>query len=113
MNRAQRRKLAKQKNGTMPNFKKMVKDEVIRSSEDICREAWSDGIRDSLILMLTFPLEVLRTKYWTKEQFDENISDFMDDILQLYDDFQEGKVTLEELKEDLWKYGGIRLEKVE
>lgn len=121
MNRSQRRKLAKQKNsGTgghiasnVPILKKMVQDEVVRSTGDIYKEAYTDGINDALLLMLTFPLEVLRKKYWTPEQFDDNIGDFLDDILKLYEDFQDDKITLDELREDLWQYGGIRLEKVE
>ena len=56
--------------------------------------------------MLYFPMHVLLTDYWTKS-FRQKIPGFMEKVLALYSDFQDDKISLDEIQTELWEVGGI------
>ena len=41
----------------------------------------------------------------------KKIPGFIDKVLSLYSDFQDDKITIDEIKKELWEVGGVRLQK--
>lgn len=58
-------------------------------------------------LLLTLPLEVLMDHFW-KKSYPQKIPKFADLLIEYYEKWQDGELDLDELKEDLWKYGGVK-----
>lgn len=77
--------------------------------QQIKEEATDDAINTAMILLLTLPLEVLMDHYW-KKTYAKKIPEFTQHVLDYYEMWQDGKLDIDKLKEDLWVYGGIRLE---
>lgn len=73
------------------------------------REATDDAVNTAMILLLTLPLEVLMDYYWPKS-YAKRIPQFTTYVLEYYEKWQNGELDMEKLKEDLWNYGGVRLE---
>lgn len=85
--------------------RKAVEDAVKEKEEEMTANA----VNQALILLLTLPLEVLMDHYWTKS-YRKKIPEFSEYVLNYYERWQNGELDIEKLKEDLWEYGGIRLE---
>lgn len=118
MNRAERRRAGKKatKDKTVTyNFTKEQLDAVIRAGvkaevETIRAQVREEAVDTAVTLMLAIPMEVLiGDGYWAKSA-KKRIPKFLEDVLSLYDSWNRGTLTIEELREDLWKYGGIKLE---
>lgn len=73
------------------------------------QEATTNACNEAMVLLLTLPLEVLMDHYWTKD-YDKKIPEFTEYVLDYYEAWQNGELDMEKLKDDLWKYGGVRLE---
>lgn len=65
-----------------------------------------------VFLLLTLPLEVLMDHYWPKS-YAKRIPEFTEHVLEYYEKWQNDELDMDKLKEDLWVYGGVRLEEVE
>ena len=39
--------------------------------------------------------------------------EFINYVLEYYEQWQKGELDMDELREELWEYGGVRLEEVE
>lgn len=102
MNRAERRR-------AMKNNKAVTHNLTQEQISQIKQEAMDEAIEVAVTLMLSLPLEALKSKYWVKTA-KRRLPKFMDDVLSLYDDWNKGLLTIEELRADLWEYGGIKLE---
>lgn len=76
------------------------------------QEATNDAINQAMILLLTLPLEVLMDHYWPKS-YVKRIPEFTEYVLEYYEKWQNDELDIDKLKEDLWVYGGVRLEEVE
>lgn len=76
------------------------------------QEATNDAINQAMILLLTLPLEVLMDHYWPKS-YAKRIPEFTEYVLEYYEKWQNDELDIDKLKEDLWVYGGVRLEEVE
>lgn len=76
------------------------------------QEATNDAINQAMILLLTLPLEVLMDHYWPKS-YAKRIPEFTEHVLEYYEKWQNDELDMDKLKEDLWVYGGVRLEEVE
>ena len=74
--------------------------------------ATNDAINQAMILLLTLPLEVLMDHYWPKS-YAKRIPEFTEYVLEYYEKWQNDELDMDKLKEDLWVYGGVRLEEVE
>lgn len=109
MNRAERRRLLREsqkepiihiKATDIQNLKKQI-------SENAANTVFS--------LMLAIPVMVLHDKYaqLMKKNVDGKTREerFADMCLELYDSYQKGYVTLEDLEDCLWKEAGIKLQK--
>lgn len=45
--------------------------------------------------------------FW-KKSYQQKIPKFADLLIEYYEKWQDGELDLDELKEDLWKYGGVK-----
>lgn len=118
MNRAQRRKNGIK--GKQPTYNltrdalraqvSIEADSILKEKVREAREEAREEMRDiAFMLMLTIPLEVLVKHYWVKSA-PKRMPGFVQKVLDLYSDFENGNVSLEELRKHLWEYGGIRLD---
>lgn len=120
MGRAERRRTQKleQKektatyNLTKEQLDIMVREQVGKELERIKQEATDDAINTAMILLLTLPLEVLMDYYWQKS-YASRIPKFTERVLEYYIMWQNGELDMDKLKEDLWEYGGVKLEEGE
>ena len=111
MSRAERRRAQKceQKSKTATyNLTRAQLDALVR--EKISGEL--DRVNQAMILLLTLPLEVLMDHYWPKS-YAKRIPEFTEHVLEYYEKWQNDELDMDKLKEDLWVYGGVRLEEVE
>lgn len=102
MNRAERRRAGKKDKVVTYN---LTQEQINRIKQEASKEA----IDTAFTLMLALPLEALKDKYWVKSA-KRRLPKFLDNVLSLYDSWNKGELTIEELREDLWEYGGIKLE---
>ena len=102
MNRAERRRAGKKDKAVTYN---LTQEQI----NQIKQEARDEAVGIAVTLMLALPLEVLKDKYWVKTA-KRRLPKFLDNVLSLYDSWNKGVLTIEELRADLWEYGGIKLE---
>lgn len=111
--RAADRKAQKEKtkiyNFTESQLKEYIKNTVEEETKKHHEEIMNDAINTSMTLMLTIPLEVLMDHYW-KKSYEKKIPEFTAHVLDYYERWQNGELDMDKLREDLWEYGGIRLE---
>jgi hypothetical protein len=81
----------------------------------IKREAADAAAEKAFELMLAIPVMVLRDKYGQLNKLEINGKSrgerFADYCLDLYDSFNKGLVSIEDLHECLWEEAGIKLQK--
>lgn len=82
-----------------------VREELLRQKERIKNDAVSDAVK----LLFTLPMEVLMDHYW-KKSYEKKIPEFTAYLLDYYQRWQDGEFTMEQLEQDLWEYGRVRLE---
>lgn len=73
------------------------------------QEIYEETVNTVMALVLTLPLEVLMDHYWQKS-YRQRLPGFVDKVLEYYGKWQDGEIDMEDLKKDLWEFGGIRLE---
>lgn len=120
MGRAERRRAQKSEqkaktatyNLTKAQLDAMVRERISDELDRIKQEAMDDAINTAMVLLLTLPLEVLMDHYW-KKSYAKRIPEFTDHVLEYYGKWQDGELDMDKLKEDLWEYGGVRLEERE
>lgn len=119
MTRAERRraqreaqKKTKTYNLTQEQLEQAVRDAVQSRVEDIRKQATEDGVTSALTLMFALPLKVLMDHYW-KKSYAKRLPKFTEHLLEYYERWQSGELDMDKLKEDLWEYGGVRLEESE
>lgn len=104
----------------LANIYKSRKDHKLDEWRNFCKwieelpysELITGGINQAMILLLTLPLEVLMDHYWPKS-YAKRIPEFTEYVLEYYEKWQNDELDIDKLKEDLWVYGGVRLEEVE
>lgn len=77
--------------------------------DKIKADAIEEAVNQAMVLLLTLPLEILITDYWPKTAHKRG-QEFTEKVLDLYHRWENGEVSMEALREDLWEYGGIRLD---
>lgn len=112
MNRSQRRKLEKQ--GIKTEKEKVIN---IKTSDvqKIKEDAAHNATDTAFFLMLAIPVMVIHDKY---PRIMKRVEDgkpreerFADLCIDLYDSFNRGYVTLDDLAKCLWEEAGIKLER--
>ena len=78
--------------------------------DQIKQQAVEEAVDKAFFLMLALPCEVLANEgYWEKSA-KKKMPKFIEDILSLYTAYEQGVVTMEQMKKDLWEIAGVRLE---
>ena len=91
------------------NLDKALKRGIEKELQRVREEARDEAIGIAMVLLLTLPLEVLMDHYWQKS-YAQRIPKFTELVLEYYRRWQDGEIDIEDLKKDLWEYGGVRLE---
>lgn len=120
MGRAERRRLEREKskqktatyNLTKEQLDKLVEDQIKDRLKAVKKQAMEDAINTAMTLLLVLPMEVLMDHYW-KKTYAKKIPEFTELVLQYYECWQNGELDMDEMKKDLWEYGGVRLEERE
>ena len=117
MNRQQRRATERKEqkakvktyNLTETQLQAYVRQAIEKELKNNHEEVMNESINTAMILLLTLPLEVLMDHYWPKS-YRKRIPEFTKYVLEYYERWQNGELDMDKLKEDLWEYGGVRLE---
>ena len=117
MNRQQRRATERKEqkakvktyNLTEAQLQAYVRQAIEKELKNNHEEVMNESINTAMILLLTLPLEVLMDHYWPKS-YRKRIPEFTKYVLEYYERWQNGELDMDKLKEDLWEYGGVRLE---
>ena len=119
MNRAERRRQAKAEKRKVATYNltsDQLQTAVKRESDKFIKDAYEDGFRNgmnkALVLMWALPLIVLRDHFW-KKTFQRQAKKFCEELFDLYSRWQDDEVDINEIRDDLWEYGGIRLQEGE
>ena len=96
-------------NLTKAQLDAMVWEQIGNELERVRQKATEDAVNTAMVLLLTLPLEVLMDYYWPKT-YARRIPEFTNHVLDYYERWQNGELDMEKLKEDLWEFGGVRLE---
>ena len=107
MTRAEMRRAARETSKKTKTYQ--LTEEQIRI---IKQEATTTAVNEAMILLLTLPLEVLMDHYWQKT-YDKKIPEFTNYVLEYYEKWQNGELDMDKLKQDLWEFGGVKLERSE
>lgn len=95
-------------NLTKAQLDALVKERIGEELKRVKQEATDEAVNTAMVLLLTLPLEVLMDHYWPKS-YAKRIPEFTNYVLEYYEKWQNGELDMDELKEDLWKYGGVKL----
>ena len=116
MGRAELRRAAREKrksevtyNLTRAQLDAFIQEQIGHRIKEAKEEATSEAINQAIALLLTLPLEVLMDHYWPKS-YEKRLPGFVDKVIEYYEMWQDGKLDMDKMKEDLWQYGGVRLE---
>lgn len=120
MNRAERRRAARGRekaktatyNLTQAQIAGMIERGAGERLRQIKQEAMDEAVNTAMLLLLTLPLEVLMDHYWQKS-YAKRLPGFVEHVLEYYRRWEDGELDMDELKKDLWEYGGVRLERTE
>ena len=120
MSRAAMRRLRREKqksetvtyNLTKEQLDIMVNNAMRDKIAKVKEEVTYDSINTAMTLLLVLPMEVLMDHYWQKS-YEKRIPEFTEYVLQYYDQWLKGEKDMGQMKEDLWKYAGVRLEESE
>ena len=96
--------------GGLPVYARCYDEHVMR--ELALSFGMEDAINTAMTLLLVLPMEVLMDHYW-KKTYAKKIPEFTELVLQYYERWQNGELDMDEMKKDLWEYGGVRLEERE
>lgn len=99
-------------NLTQSQLDSIIQERLGEKLKEIKQEATDEAVNTAMILLLTLPLEVLMDYYWQKS-YAKKIPEFTEHVLEYYERWSNGELDMDKLKEDLWIYGGIRLEEGE
>ena len=121
MTRAEKRRLMKEKDKqtkahtyqfTKEQIDAYVQEEVDRRLSNIKQEVMDESIAVAMELLFVLPMEVLMDNFWQKSCA-QKIPKFTELLLEYYQAWENGELDMDKMKEDLWTYGGVRLQQVE
>lgn len=105
MNRQQRR--AAGITGKQPVYQ-MTPDMLASLKKEIYRKSYSDAADTALVLLLSIPICVLHEFYdWT----DEELVTLSDYLIDEYQRFSDGEMTLEQYQDYVFKLTGLKFQK--
>lgn len=108
MNRAERRRLAKQQ-GKFAVKKDPVYNLKQSDIDNMKDKAVSEATDTALILLLALPIKVLRDEYgWASKK---RLPEFAEKLTDEYANFSNGDTSLEEYAQMVYEYTGIKFER--
>lgn len=111
--RRQKRETEKSKtatyNLTQAQLDSMIDAALGKRIDDAKQAAAEKAMTQAVTLMLVLPLEVLMDHYW-KKSYAKRIPEFTQYVLEYFEKWENGELDMDELKRDLWEYGGVKLE---
>ena len=111
--RRQKRETEKSKiatyNLTQAQLDAMIDAALGKRIDDAKQAATEKAMTQAVTLMLVLPLEVLMDHYW-KKSYAKRIPEFTQYVLEYFEKWENGELDMDELKRDLWEYGGVKLE---
>ena len=111
--RRQKRETEKSKtatyNLTQAQLDAMIDAALGKRIDDSKQAAAEKAMTQAVTLMLVLPLEVLMDHYW-KKSYAKRIPEFTQYVLEYFEKWENGELDMDELKRDLWEYGGAKLE---
>ncbi len=96
-------------NFTREQLNAAVQKQIEKEMSRVKQQATDEAVNTAMVLLLTLPLEVLMDYYW-KKSYVKRIPEFTNHVLEYYEMWQNGSLDMDKLKEDLWEYGGVRLQ---
>ena len=120
MSRAEMRRMQREQkkaktvtyNLTKEQLDAMVEERISTRIREAKEAATYDAVNAAMTLMLVLPMEVLMDHYW-QETYSTKIPEFTSYVLEYYERWMKGELDMDKMKQDLWEYGGIRLEESE
>lgn len=112
MQREQKKAKTATYNLTKEQLDAMVEERIGSRIKEAKEAATYDAVNTAMTLMLVLPMEVLMDHYWQKS-YATKIPEFTNYVLKYYERWMKGELDMDEMKKDLWEYGGVRLEESE
>lgn len=112
MQREQKKAKTATYNLTKEQLDAMVEERIGSRIKEVKEAATYDAVNTAMTLMLVLPMEVLMDHYWQKS-YATKIPEFTNYVLKYYERWMKGELDMDEMKKDLWEYGGVRLEESE
>lgn len=112
MQREQKKAKTATYNLTKEQLDVMVEERISTRIRETKEAATYDAVNAAMTLMLVLPMEVLMDHYWQKS-YATKIPEFTSYVLEYYERWMKGELDMDKMKQDLWEYGGIRLEESE
>ena len=104
MNRAEIRRAAKEQPKKNKTYT-LTQEQIDKNKQDAIEEA----THKAFTLMLAIPCEILANEgYWEKTA-KKRMPKFLEECMDLFNAYEKGVVTMEQMQEDLKKYGGIEV----
>lgn len=92
------------------NYNKVRKRQAAEAIKAEKEAITKQVIDDLFILMLGIPINVLIADYWPKTA-EKKLPGFIDECLNMFEAWQDGVITTEDMREMVEKYGGIKVGK--
>ena len=93
--------------------KAQIDREIEKSISKKLEEIKMESTDAAMILTLTIPIKVLVEYYWQNlnyEELKEETGIFAERMVDYYEAWQDGKIDILKLKDDLWNLTGIKIE---
>lgn len=108
MSRAEQRRAQKEKLGKTKTYI-LTQKQIDAIRAEAIKEAHDAAAEKAFILMLAIPLEVLITEdYWMKSA-KRRLPKFIDEVLRVYKGYENGMISIDEMKDDLLEFAGIKI----
>lgn len=96
-------------NLTLDQMREMWQKESMERLAKAKKEATDEAVNTAMILLLTLPMKVLMDHYWTKS-YEKRLPGFINHVLEYYEKWQNGELDMDQMREELWEVGGVKLE---
>ena len=103
MNRAERRRLGIKK----PEPVRQMRECDIAAMR---QQALKEGCQQALFLMLAIPVMVIHDKYGKLNRKEGREERFANEVIKLYQLYEQGYVDIKDLQQCLWEEAGLRAE---
>lgn len=103
----------KKETATYNLTKAQIDREIEKSIGKKLEEIKMESTDAAMILTLTIPIKVLVEYYWqdlSYEELKEETGIFAERMVDYYEAWQDGKIDILKLKDDLWNLTGIKIE---